>query len=414
MDRGACQEDVMRASPPPRRSIGSLLAAVIAIAALAGPAAGAERTVRYVDDDGTAATAGCDGTRTVPRRIQAVLDSAKPGDVIRVCPGAYEEQLSVTTPDLRIRSVRPWQAVVRTPATLSGDRPALLDITADGVQVQWLRLLARTEAPCEPLDAVVRVGGAREVLLRSLRIAQVMGGDSRFGPCGLATGVRVDGAASATILYTAIRGFQREGIASSPRSRVDVRTTSVRFFHPDSVVCAAACVRGAGVPYQSEIGIRLRGAGSVTDSNVIGQPEDSNQPLVLGVGIRLDGSARAQGNLISVAALGILLTGPGRVVENRVELAAAGLTGIEIRGAGAVVRRNVVGDTLVYGIAAAAGSHDNVIRDNEVYETYDAGCYDATGNVVPAGDSADPIDNTWTGNVSYTSQPVGLCTPRLG
>lgn len=404
----------MRPSPLPRRSIGSFLAAAVAIAALAGPAAAASPTVRYVDDDGSAGMTACDGTRAVPQRIQAALDAARPGDVIRVCPGAYEEQLSVTTPDVRIRSVRPWQAVVTTPPTLSGDRPALLDITADGVQVQWLRLLARTEAPCQPLDAVVRVGGAQEVLLRSLRIGQVVGGDSRFGPCGLATGVRVDGAASATILYTSIRGFQREGILSSPRSRVDVQTTSVRYFHPDTGVCAAACVRGAEVPYQSEIGIRLRGAGSVVDSNVIGHPDNSQQGIVLGVGIRLDGGARARGNLVSVTATGILVTGPGRVVRNRVELAAAGFTAIEIRGARALVKRNIVGDTLVYGIAAMAGSHDNVILDNEVYETYDAGCYDATGNVVPAGEPADPIDNTWIDNVSYTSNPVGLCTPRLG
>src|SRR5919108_5122516 len=50
----------------------------------------------FVDDDGVECP---DAEFTT---IQEAVDAAAPGDRIRVCPGTYDEQISITKPSLRI------------------------------------------------------------------------------------------------------------------------------------------------------------------------------------------------------------------------------------------------------------------------------------------------------------------------
>ena len=84
-----------------RRGTVLLFAVATAVALCLAPAAGATGSrgsharVLVVDDDGHRRS--CYGTRHPFRTIQAAVDRARPGDTIRVCPGRYEETVTVET-----------------------------------------------------------------------------------------------------------------------------------------------------------------------------------------------------------------------------------------------------------------------------------------------------------------------------
>ncbi len=197
----------------PRTTLSILVGLSVGLAALGAPVAASSPTTRYVDDDGRAGRSGCDGTRSVPRKVQHAIKAAAPGDTILVCPGTYTEQLRIrgARDGLTVKAVEPWTAVIRTPSRLTGSPSALMTIDGvDEVRIQWLQLAVRTAQPCARLHHGVLVRDAHDAQVRSLRIEPL--GSDTIGRCGYRHGIVVSHGSSAMVGYNLIRDFTETGI----------------------------------------------------------------------------------------------------------------------------------------------------------------------------------------------------------
>src|SRR3954465_5597525 len=76
----------------------------------ASPAMSADRRVSKISD-----LAG--GMPTDFHSIQAAAPAATPGDTVKVCPGQYDEQVTIGPGknNLKLESVKKWQAAIRFP-----------------------------------------------------------------------------------------------------------------------------------------------------------------------------------------------------------------------------------------------------------------------------------------------------------
>jgi nitrous oxidase accessory protein NosD len=111
--------------------------------------------VLFVDDDGVECP---DAEFTI---IQDAVDEANPGDSIRVCPGTYEEQISIIQKPLRIIGPLNNSAVVK-PSGMTANATNGVDGT--------------------PIAAVVLVMGATNVIIRRLTIDGVNNGIAACQP----------------------------------------------------------------------------------------------------------------------------------------------------------------------------------------------------------------------------------------
>ncbi len=102
--------------------------------------------------------------------IQLAVTAAQPGDHIDVCPGTYNEQVTIPAgkDNLRLRSTRQWEAMITAPP----------------------------DNPLDPIKAIVRVNGAHGVTILAFTIK-----GPGSGLCNsLRYGVRIDAGGSADIL----------------------------------------------------------------------------------------------------------------------------------------------------------------------------------------------------------------------
>lgn len=66
-----------------------------------------------VDKDGSGSSKDCNAAAPAFGSIQTAINAAAVGDMILVCPGAYDEQITVTTDDLTIRGSSTGLTVIR-------------------------------------------------------------------------------------------------------------------------------------------------------------------------------------------------------------------------------------------------------------------------------------------------------------
>src|SRR5438094_8598369 len=125
-------------------------------------------TTHWVNDDGVPVPPGTSCNNPGYSTVQAAVDAAAPGDRINVCPGTYEEQVTIPsgTDNIQLRSVGRWQAVIKAPPMMADPK------------------------------AIVRVNGAHNVTILAFTIT----GPGGSGCNSLRYGVRVDETGSADIL----------------------------------------------------------------------------------------------------------------------------------------------------------------------------------------------------------------------
>lgn len=107
------------------------------------------QTTLVVDDDGQGAATDCTAGTPTFNSIQAAVNAAAPGDTIFICPGAYAEQVNVTTSDLTIRGAGANLTIIR-PTSVGASalsltfgvpmRPILMVDHATGVTVTDLKI----------------------------------------------------------------------------------------------------------------------------------------------------------------------------------------------------------------------------------------------------------------------------------
>src|SRR5437762_6836443 len=157
----------------PQCRVGIALALVFGLLLASSTAALA--ITRWVNDDdpngGLYAPPGTSCNNPGYRTIQAAVTAAATGDDINVCPGTYEEQVTIPAgkDNLRLRSTRQWEAVIKVPTVM---------------------------APVSGKFTILRVAGAQNVTILAFTITGP--GPSACG--SLHYGVRVDNGGSANIL----------------------------------------------------------------------------------------------------------------------------------------------------------------------------------------------------------------------
>jgi nitrous oxidase accessory protein NosD len=162
-----------------RRTLGLSVALLLTLSLVAagGNTAVAASTLWVNDNDPNLGSylppgSSCDdpGFQT----IQSAVNAAVAGDTINVCPGTYAEQIVIFGTDknnVRLRSVAVWQAVIRAPAVLAPDGPALAKTIlrvdqAQNVQILGFTITGPGPGPCDSLQFGVKVhgGGSADIL----------------------------------------------------------------------------------------------------------------------------------------------------------------------------------------------------------------------------------------------------------
>jgi hypothetical protein len=314
--------------------------------------------------------------------IQAAVVASGPGDLIRVCPGLYLEQVDIGPghDGLTLFSQQPLQAVIKAPPVMS-----------------------------EPGD-IVRVHGAQNVTLRQFTIAGPLP-DLLFCSTTTRTGVRVDQGASATLrdnhitevrsTSPALRGCQN-GIAVLVGRNFESTVGTAWITHNaiDRYQKGAIVVDNAGsfatidhndishgppdVIVIAPNGIQVsRGAGADVDHNVVTENT---------------GGASGTGVLIYQAGTGLVDVDHNEVFRND--------DGISLYDTDqASISHNDSHDQLFYdGLYADSGSTGNTIDHNDAFLNAEHDCHDDS-----AGAGTGGTANFWIQDKGDTQNRPELC-----
>lgn len=405
-------------------SIGAT--AALALGLIAAPAAAAGITV-YIDDDGTAGAAGCNGSTTVPTSIQAAVDASGPNDTILVCPGKYPETVDISGSGhrgLTIRATSRWAAKV-TPANAAF--APIIRVASPRVTIQWLRVVAPTDQPCTLASSGIVVDGVAKARIISNLVLANPNGDTLNGNSGLYEGISInDGSTEASVEHNIVRAFQLVGIIVH-NADAKVVNNSVQYWHTtvtsSNVACRKAPKRTSPAVPTNITGIRSFQSTGVISLNAItnapdGQP--SNRYMIDGISTVGSDGLRIRRNLVRGAnsALFVQDSDSLRITENvfvgalspqqtgSASPALIASVGIWIdSGTGSAIRDNRVAH-FANGLLMGYGANGNRLDGN-----------DATGNGTDCQEftpmTAGSTSNAWgltTPNLGNFDQPTGLCT----
>ena len=387
---------------PTRLVVALLSAGLLASLSVTSVAAGfpSATQTRYVDDDGMGTPgSSCDGPSGLSMSIQDTIDAANPGDTIMVCPGFYDEVISVTKNDLKIISVKKWKALIVPPTDFTPDSNLFSVSNASGVVVKHFKFWMFTEGECEYVASMVYVNDAPYTQIRGNKV--VAAGDEGLGDCGYLTGIFVTGESDGTeVNRNRITDFQLTGILlDNIQGNYIVKYNRVNFYH----------AAYATAPY-SPMGIYA----DTTPSNVqivhnkvrsLDTAGTSTPRLVRAISVS-GANVDVRGNSGKNVGTFIYLEDgeSGRVNYNRA--VSNVMAGLDVNQTGGLeVAHNVISGSNA-GVDVNNFSFDNNFHDNDWTGASTTDCEDDS-----SGSGTADTGNTWTNNYGDSSIPVGICTP---
>lgn len=100
-------------------------------------------TVVVVDDDGFATPTDCGASTPAPSTIQSGINAAAPGQIVKVCPGTYVEDVNINKANLILQGSGSGSTIISGPAGGDGNT---VSITAAGVTVDGFTITRQGNA----------------------------------------------------------------------------------------------------------------------------------------------------------------------------------------------------------------------------------------------------------------------------
>jgi parallel beta-helix repeat protein len=300
--------------------------------------------------------------------IQAAVNAAKSGDVIRVCPGTYREQV-VIDKSLSLEAengviVIPSD-VVANAAGLSGGNPIaaiILVQNAENVDLEGFIVDGSANGLTECGPTLIGIlyqdasGSIDHNAVRHVRLASNLLGCQS----GLAIDVESSGSgqSNVTIAHNSVAGYQKNGItADEPGTKVFVTENAVTGLGPTT---------GAA---QNGIQIGFGAQGGVTNNSVadnVYSPCESvaNCPSnAAGILIFQSDGVRVEGNTVGSNQVGIFVAANNGNIGGNTVFHSVALDGIALVGNGNSVSSNTISGSDDAGVYIQG--NNNTVFDNE-------------------------------------------------
>lgn len=433
-----------------RLGVALVIAGLLA-GSLAGPVSAAV-TERWVDDDSSPGDgpAACDTAAF--SSIQAAIDASNNWDHVNVCPGYYEEQLTLDVRGILVQAVPLRKAHIVAPALMAvvDGITSLVRMTEWAARLNGFRIdIPAGEAPaptiiptCSTVDVAVLALGERNRV--RWNVIDAIGDATFSGNCGYAYGIVFTDSVlppafgapypteTSRATHNTVRDFKWGGILIEGARMVRVDRNKIRFMHADDPGCliynispcfpttAQPTEVNSSFPLSFGIGVEDGALADIQANNVRSTFSNVVQVTInsisLSDGIRLlaaHADSRVRGNTVTGAQQGISVGG-GIIVLPPVQ--ASSTAGVEINGntltgngAGLEVAsdENDVHHNESHNNAAGivvVNGESNLIHDNDARNNHEVDCYDNT-----SGGGTSGTANWWTDNLGNTSSPSGLC-----
>ena len=367
-----------------RVRIAFLVVAVFAVTA--SPALATDRLVAKPTD------LAC-GKPTAYLTIQDAVDAANPGDTVKVCPGLYQEQVTIGAGknNVKLESVKHWQAAIRYPAGILADPKAVVAVRgATGVGIKEFTI----EGPWQDTSDCtstrhygIKVDQGGSAKIESNHITQIQ--DAVFALRGCQDGVAIqvgrsgeNTTGSAEIVHNVIDKFQKNGpTIDGAGSSGKVQENTIDGGGDHNIIAKNGVQVGRGATAKVEknqiFNHYYSGSGPPPPSD----GDDSNDATGILV-FQVDGGVTIHENTLTFNDLGFaIFDASGVMIDHNVANANVfdGLRADE----------DAVGNTFEGNKASSNGSHD---------------CHDNSTGAGTAG-----TGNTWKDNQGNTQTPEGIC-----
>src|SRR5439155_21602663 len=140
------------------RAIRTLAVLALALGAvlslIGGQGSVAQAATLVVDDDGFASATDCNALMPTFMTISAAVAVASPGDTIKVCPGFYNEQVSINTDNLTLLGAKAGvdartRTFVLTDESIINNACGPVQLTSDNVVLDGFTVQGSTMSdPC--------------------------------------------------------------------------------------------------------------------------------------------------------------------------------------------------------------------------------------------------------------------------
>jgi hypothetical protein len=342
-----------------------------------------------VDGDGHATPSNCNSAALAYSTIQDAVNAAAVSTKIKVCPGTYPEQVTVSTNQITIQSAQiANQAVIQAPDPFLA--PGAIVRFTGGSTGGVLKNVKVTgtfnTVDCNPSLYGVRIDGSAQAAVQGNTITEIRSTDPGLRGCQNGVAIQVgrnfeSQAGVGTITGNTINTYAKNGITiDGPGSSATVTGNTVTGNAPDGTITA-----------QNGIQVSRSAIAKVKTNNV-------SQNIYTG------GSGdNATGILVYLAAGGTAINS-NTVDNNDDNLSLYGTIGATVNG-------NHSTNAVVYdGLFADSASANNKFVSNIASgNVNDFDCLDLSTGPKTAGTA-----NTWKFNTGATSSPVGICAPPVG
>jgi len=321
--------------------------------------------------------------------IQAAVNAAAPGDRIEVCPGTYQEQVTIPIgkDNLKLVSEKHWKATIQAPATLVGLK-AIVEVDAKNVLIDGFTIAG----PSQNVQVGVLIDQGGSARVRDNHIT-----DIRHQPLDgvqevIAVYVRHG---TGTIVENLIDDYQKGGVlVANADSFAEVAFNTVRGVGPTGVIAQ----NGIQVSNGATADVHNN---SVSDNLYTGADSAAGGIILVDSGP----STKVRNNDVTRNDKGIALSGAINAIVTGNSVSRSTEDGISLLDGttGSLIANNESRKNGLDGIFVDSTSTNNTIRNNELKQNR---LFDAEDQSHGAGTAGTA--NTWKNNEGKTSSPPGL------